>query len=134
MRPGGGASFHRVLPDPVGQKLRPGMNALRKCGAAAASAVLVMVLSNVGPALAQTGKDLYTAKGCPACHGADGNKPLQPTYPKLAGQPAPYLVLQLKAFKAQERKDGQAALMWGMAGQLTEAEMGKIAEYLSKLP
>lgn len=84
------------------------------------------------PAAAQDGKALFTQKGCPACHGPNGDKPLQPSYAKLAGQNADYIVAQLKAFKAQERKGGQSALMWGMAAQLNENEMKAIAQWLEK--
>lgn len=84
------------------------------------------------PAAAQDGKTLFTQKGCPACHGPNGDKPLQPSYAKLAGQNADYIVVQLKAFKAQERKSGQSALMWGMAAQLNEKEMKTIADWLAK--
>jgi cytochrome c len=82
------------------------------------------------PAAAADGKSLFNAKGCPACHGPTGSKTLQPSYPKLAGQNADYLVAQLKAFKAQERKSAQSALMWGMAAQLSDDDMAAISKYL----
>jgi len=82
------------------------------------------------PAAAQDGKTLFTQKICNTCHGPTGNAPIQPSYPKLAGQNADYLVVQLKAFKSQERKSGQSALMWAMAGQLTDKEMEAIAKWL----
>ena len=84
------------------------------------------------PAAAQDGKTLFTQKGCPACHGPTGNKPLQPAYAKLAGQNAEYLLAQLKAFKAQERKSGQSALMWAMAAQLNDKEMDIVSKWLEK--
>jgi cytochrome c len=104
-----------------------------RVGTALVSAFVLGVLSYAGGAAAQNGQALYTSKGCPACHGADGKKTLVPTYPTLAGQNDQYLVLQLKAFKTQERKGGQAALMVGMAAQLSDEEMQKISEYLAKL-
>ena len=82
---------------------------------------------------AKAGKDLYLAKGCMSCHGPDGKQPIQPLYPKLAGQNAPYLVQQLKAFKTQQRKSGQAVLMFGMAAQLSDPEMEQIAAYLAQV-
>ena len=33
---------------------------------------------------------------CAACHGEDGNKPLQPDFPKLGGQHYDYLLHSLK--------------------------------------
>jgi len=50
----------------------------------------------------------------------------------LAGQNAEYLLAQLKAFKAQERKSGQSALMWAMAAQLNDKEMDIVSKWLEK--
>lgn len=95
--------------------------------------VLAFAMAYMGtPASAQEGKALFAQKGCPACHGPGGTKPIQNTYPKLAGQNEGYIVVQLKAFKAQKRRSGQSALMWGMAAQLNESQMKAIATYLSK--
>ena len=99
-----------------------------------AAMVVLLAASGPGTAAAQTGLEIFTAKGCHACHGPDGKKPILPTYPKLAGQSAPYLVLAMKAYRAQERKGEQAPAMWGMAAQLKDDEMQKIADALSKVP
>ncbi len=77
------------------------------------------------------GKVLYTAKGCLACHGLDGNKPLTPTYPTVAGQNAEYTFNQLRDFKASARNSGQAAIMVGIVAALSEDEMRMIALHLS---
>ncbi len=82
------------------------------------------------PAAAQDGKTLYAQKICGTCHGPTGSTPLQPSYPKLAGQNADYLVVQLKAFKTQERKSAQSALMWPMAAQLSDSEMELVSKWL----
>jgi cytochrome c len=103
-----------------------------KPGFAILAAALLGATFGAGSAAAQSGKDLYASKGCLACHGADAKKTILPLYPKLAGQNAPYLVFALKAYKTQDRKGDQAALMWGMAAQLTDSEIQKIAEFLSK--
>jgi cytochrome c len=86
-----------------------------------------------GTAQAQDGKALYTSKGCPACHGPDGGKPLGPGYPKTKGQDETYIINQIKAFKSGERKGGQSALMAPMANMLSDAEAGAIAKYLANL-
>ena len=99
----------------------------------AAALGMLLALSGPGTAVAQQGMDLFAAKGCPACHGPDGKKSLLPTYPKLAGQNAAYLVLAMKAYRAQDRKGEQATVMWGMAGQLKDDEMEKVADALSKV-
>ena len=49
---------------------------------------------------------------CAACHGADGNKTLDSTYPKLAGQYADYLSKALHDYKSGKRSN---AIMVGQA-------------------
>jgi cytochrome c553 len=64
---------------------------------------------------------------CAACHGPDGNSP-NPLWPNLAGQHAPYMVKQLKAFKSGERKD---PVMAPMAMPLSDADMENLAAYFA---
>ena len=66
---------------------------------------------------------------CAACHGAEG-RALIPNYPHLAGQNAPYLVKQLKAFKDGSRKE---PLMVPFMAPLTEADMENLAAYYASL-
>lgn len=71
---------------------------------------------------------------CAACHGTNGRS-VSPTFPNLAAQTAPYLEAQLKAFKEQSRSDPDAqAYMWGMASQLNETMISKLAVYFEKQP
>lgn len=86
------------------------------------------------PAAAQDGKELFVSKGCPTCHGPDGAAPTAPNYPKLKGQNADYLTIQLKAFRSGERKGPQVALMSPMALTLTDQESEIIAKYLQSAP
>lgn len=69
---------------------------------------------------------------CASCHGANGVA-LVPTYPNLAGQNAAYLEGALKAYKSQERKGYQAAIMYGMAAPLSDQDIADIAAYYSSL-
>lgn len=62
---------------------------------------------------------------CAACHGVDGNS-ANPEWPKLAGQGAPYLYQQLKAFKEGKR---QNAIMQGQVATLSEQDMRDLAAY-----
>ena len=62
---------------------------------------------------------------CAACHGVDGNS-VNPEWPKLAGQGAPYIIAQLKLFKSGERKN---ALMSPMAVPLSEQDMHDLAAF-----
>ncbi len=63
------------------------------------------------PAKPLDGKKLFADKGCANCHGADAKTPLQPGYPKLAGQFAFYLDSQMRAFKTKDRNAEDSALM-----------------------
>ena len=65
------------------------------------------------------------ARACQVCHG-QGGKSTNPTYPRLVGQHAKYIVKQLKAFKAGTRKD---PIMNGMASTLTEEDMEDVAAF-----
>jgi cytochrome c553 len=56
-----------------------------------------------------------------------------PTYPNLAGQKAAYLESSIKAYKTQERKGGQAALMYGMVAALSDDDIANLAAYFSSL-
>jgi cytochrome c553 len=68
-------------------------------------------------------------KVCIACHGA-GGKSLSPTFPRLAGQTAEYLEVQIKAFRDHSRADPHAqAYMWGMAAQLSDDAITAVAAY-----
>lgn len=77
---------------------------------------------------AEDGKAISAA--CGACHGSDGNSS-NPTWPNLAGQGAPYLLAQLKAFKSGERNE---PLMLGQVATLTEQNMMDLAVYFESLP
>jgi cytochrome c553 len=75
-----------------------------------------------------------TVQTCGTCHGANGRS-VSPTFPNLAAQTAPYIEAQLKAFKEQTRSDPDAqAYMWGMAAQLSDAEISGLADYFSRQP
>jgi cytochrome c553 len=68
---------------------------------------------------------------CSSCHGMEG-KSVSPTFPRLAGQPKDYLVVQLKAFRDHTRADPHAhTYMWGMAAALSDATIDGLADYYS---
>jgi cytochrome c553 len=77
------------------------------------------------------------AKGaCASCHGADYNKPIDPSYPKLAGQHADYLYVALKAYKTEGNPAvGRGnAIMAGQVKSFTLAELKAMAQYLGSIP
>lgn len=86
------------------------------------------------PAPAPTGgAAVYQAKGCSACHGADGNTPIMSTYPKLSGMPAPYIINQMKDIKSGARNSGQAIVMKGIMTAVSDDDMKVIADWLTGL-
>jgi len=75
-----------------------------------------------------------TIETCGTCHGVNGRS-IAPTFPNLAAQTAPYIELQLHAFKDQSRADPDAqAYMWGMASQLNDATISGLASYFAAQP
>ena len=78
---------------------------------------------------------LLAKANCASCHGANFSTPIDPTYPKLAGQHGDYLFVALKAYKTENNpKVGRGnAIMGGMARQYTNAELKQLAKYLASL-
>lgn len=66
------------------------------------------------------------AQACQACHGADGNKTIDGTYPKLAGQYADYLAKALTDYKTGARKN---AIMAGFATPLSAQDIADLAAF-----
>ncbi len=67
---------------------------------------------------------------CTACHGPEGNS-ASPLWPNIAGQNAPYLLAQMKAFKDGSRVD---PLMSSQAMMLSDEDMANLAVYFESLP
>lgn len=66
---------------------------------------------------------------CVACHGTDGAKTVAPDYPKLAGQPADYIVHALKDYKSGKRKN---PIMAGIISGVDEKDFAAIADFFSR--
>ena len=92
----------------------------------------------LGKAPEASGKaaELVKKGACVTCHGDSFSKPLDPAYPKIAGQHADYLGVALKAYKTENNdKVGRSnGVMGGVAKQFTNAELREMAAYISKLP
>ena len=67
-------------------------------------------------------------EACAACHGPEGNKPITPETPRLAGQQYDYLVQSLNAYRKGTRDN---PVMSAMAKPLTEKEIRDLAGYFS---
>lgn len=79
---------------------------------------------------------LLTKGNCMACHGADLNKPIDPSYPKIAGQHADYLYVALKAYQTERNPQiGRANPIMGTQAKLfTHTELKQLATYVASLP
>ncbi len=73
----------------------------------------------------EKGKEKATL--CATCHNIDGNS-IIPMWPKIAGQHAPYINIQLKAFKKNER---QNQIMFNIVKDLTESDFTDLSNYFS---
>ena len=88
------------------------------------------------PAPSAAVAELLKKGNCASCHGENFSKPIDPTYPKLAGQYSDYLYQALKAYQTGNNpKVGRNnAIMMGMAKPYTHAELKLVTGYLATLP
>ena len=79
---------------------------------------------------------LLTKGACASCHGANFNQPIDPSYPKLAGQHADYLYVALKSYQTVNNPQvgRNNAIMGGVAKQFTHTELKALAQYLGAQP
>jgi len=88
--------------------------------------VLLVTTNTVGMAQdADAGK--AKSETCVACHGVDGNSPLD-QFPKIAGQVPGYIADQLAKFKSGERA---STVMMGLVATLSEQDMADIDAWYS---
>ncbi len=81
-----------------------------------------------------SGATLFRTKTCSTCHGENGNKPLLPDYPEIAGQNASYLLRQMQDIKSGTRDNAQSIAMKGVMHLVNDEELAQLAEYISGLP
>ena len=91
---------------------------------------LVIAAGLTAPAFAAGNADSGQQKSqvCAACHGADGNSPTGPDFPRLAGQRYDYLLKALRDYKAGGRKN---PIMSGQVANLSPQDMADLAAYFS---
>ncbi len=72
---------------------------------------------------------------CISCHGDNFNKPIDPSYPKIAGQHKDYLFVALKSYKVENQSTwGRSnGVMGGIAKQFTNAELKALSAYIASL-
>lgn len=76
--------------------------------------------------LLATSKGAATGQSCIDCHGADGNAPIDPSYPIIGGQYADYLAHALQGYRAGDRDN---ALMASQARTLSDQQIADLAAY-----
>lgn len=86
------------------------------------------------------GKTLASARGasgqaCVDCHGADGNNPIDDSYPKLGGQYHDYLAHSLQAYRSGDRGGSVTSdLMANQAKVLSDQQIADLAAYFGSAP
>lgn len=94
------------------------------------SSIVFVASANAAESAVAAGKAKADAV-CAACHGKDGNTPIDPSYPKLAGQHRDFLARALLDYKSGARKN---AIMAGQAQALSRADIDGLADYYANLP
>ncbi len=107
-------------------------------------AVSILLLSICGSVVAanitgdaQRGRRIHAGEeaiagvaACHTCHGADANQTVSPTFPRLAGQYADYIVHALQSYKDGTRNN---AVMYPIAAKLSERDMRDLAVFYESL-
>ncbi|WP_394757066.1 c-type cytochrome, partial [Rhodoferax sp.] len=78
---------------------------------------------------------LMQKAACTSCHGPNLSKPIDPGYPRIAGQHPDYLFVALKAYKTENNPSvGRSnGVMGAIAKQFSNAELKALAGYVSSL-
>ncbi len=85
------------------------------------------------------GKELASKKGatgqsCVDCHGAEGNAPIDGSYPKLGGQYADYLEHALQAYRSGDRSGSPTTdLMGSQAKELNNQQIADLGAYFASV-
>jgi cytochrome c553 len=94
--------------------------------------ILALALAAQAASAADAAKGEQLAQQqCAACHGKDFVSPVDPTYPKLAGQYVDYLEKALRDYQTGARKN---PIMGGLAKPLSRDDIRNLSAYLASLP
>ncbi len=79
--------------------------------------------------------ELLKKGACVSCHGDNFSKPIDPSYPRIAGQHSDYLFVALKSYKTEGNSTwGRAnGVMGGVAKQFSNNELKLLAGYVASL-
>ncbi|KZD01001.1 c-type cytochrome [Oceanibaculum pacificum] len=101
---------------------------------AIAPATSVAAGTRLGERLVRAGAPESRVPACGACHEDGQGRAVDPRYPRLAGQPAPYLTQQLRLWRAGTRGGGFGPVMTAVARKLTDEQIQALADYYESLP
>ena len=124
------ASLALAACSPEGQTPAEHSSADRAAGHTSSSSGIPAGRVDAGEKLAAT-KQEATGQACVDCHGAGGNAPIDPSYPKLGGQYHDYLAHSLQMYRDGERSN---ALMASQAKTLTDQQIADLAAYFGAQP
>ena len=89
-------------------------------------------LASLGQKIYRGGNAASGVAACAGCHGPTGMG-IPSQYPRISGQFAEYVELQLKAFRAGTRANDPNGMMRGVAGRMSDREIQAVAEYVAGL-
>jgi cytochrome c553 len=87
------------------------------------------------PAASGKAAELVAKGNCTSCHGPSFSAPIDPSYPRIAGQYDDYLFVALKSYKNEgSAQVGRSnAIMGSVAKQFSNAELKELAAYVGSL-
>lgn len=88
---------------------------------------------SVGETLYRAGNVERGIPACSACHGARGNGSELSGFPKISGQHADYVKIQLEKFRSGTRANDMNMMMQDVAAKLTDSEISALSDYVGGL-
>ncbi len=87
----------------------------------------------LGAKVYRAGNSETGVAACMACHGPSGMGNPAANFPRISGQHAAYVDKTLKDFRAGKRSNDTQKMMQGVVGNMSDAEIAAVAEYLQGL-
>ncbi|WP_114767507.1 c-type cytochrome [Vibrio rhodolitus] len=126
--------------DPVMSGMAMPLNEQDMADLAAYYASLPLAHNTTPENVVEQGKNLYAAgdaergiAACIACHGPRGNGTELSGFPKISGQHADYVKLQLEKFRDGNRNNDMNAMMRDVAKKLTDEDIDVLSKYVGGL-
>lgn len=89
-------------------------------------------IAGLGRSIWVDGIAVQRVPACASCHALDGGG-LPPEFPRLAGQHAPYLASQLRAFRSDSRMSNPDRMMRDLSARLSDADIDAVADYAAAM-